>query len=111
MDYELYIEENEADYKILVDVYCNYYYTPGRYSGKPEDCYPEDSEFSIDYFQIREIEIINEEGKKTKLHEYDLIQNFIEMQGFDIEEILLDQEDLMDKWIDYTGDQFKDPDF
>ena len=104
MDYELFIEETEADYKILVDVYCNYSFTAGRYSGKPEDCWPDEEEFSIEYFQIREIEIIGaSKNTRKKIHEHAAIQELIKAQGFDIKEVLENDENLKEEWIKYNG--------
>jgi len=102
MDYELLIEETEADYKILVDVYCNYSFTKGRFWAAPADCWPDEEEFSIDYFQIRSVEIIK--GKKTikKLFNNLEIQKFIKETFYNFKEVLENDENLKEEWIKYN---------
>ena len=104
MDYELYIEENVADYRILVDVYCNYSFTAGRFWAAPADCWPDEEDFSIDFFQIRSVEIINE-TKKTlkKLLDYSEIQKFIKETFYNFKEVLENDENLKQEWIEYNG--------
>ena len=104
MDYELYIEENAADYRILVDVYCNYSFTAGRFWAAPADCWPDEEDFSIDFFQIRSVEIINE-TKKTlkKLLDYSEIQKFIKETFYNFKEVLENDENLKQEWIEYNG--------
>ena len=104
MDYEITLEETEADYKILVDVYCNYNFTAGAFSGKPEDCYPDESEFEIEYFQIRSVEVFKYSGDLIqKLYNQSNIKNFIKEMGFNIKEILENDENLKQAWIQYSG--------
>ena len=103
MDYELLIEETDADYKILVDVYCNYSFTAGRFWAAPADCWPDEEEFSIEYFQIRSVEIINGTKKAIKkLLDYSDIQKFIKDTFHNFKEVLENEENLKQEWIKYN---------
>jgi len=105
MEYTIEIEENERTLEFQLDVECQWWETPGKLSGKWEDCYEADGGFDVISVDIDFAEVIDDDSNTQKIENWQPFFYLIEeAYKSKIELILEEDENLFETWKKHIED-------